>query len=565
MIIIRMVLLIVAAIITVPALAGAAVIQLPDTGQTLCFDTNGAVIPCAGTGQDGEKQAVEGIGVDWLPATRFTDNGNGTMTDSLTGLSWTKDANAPDPNGVPGSACPNSMADMLWQDALNYIACLNTNGYLGFTDWRLPNLNEMESLVNAEELDTSAVLNAPGRFVNVQASQYWSSTSDASDVGGLSAANAWDMDMVIGDFILSIPKTDAAQTRAAWPVRGVSTGPAQIWRTGQTACFDQDGASRACAGTGEDGEKLAGAAWPIPRFFQADAGATAFADRLTGLIWTTDTQTPGPVGSCLTGLTVNWQQALDHVNCLNQNSFLGKTDWRLPNRKELRSLVDYSQGSPALPAGQPFTNILADNYWSSTTDAADTVRAWTVRMLDGNMDAVNKQGVPILAWPVSGPDLVAPTNFSMNVPSTVRGGVTQTISGTVDAGITPVVSVNTAAIVGTVTVTGTNWSCPINGMPSGANTITATATDPAGNVATITAAVNVIFPDGSFSGTGAVTVSDALKALRIAVGLVTNPPAADMLHGDVAPLVNGVPAPDGVINSTDALLILKKAVGLVNF
>jgi len=69
--------------------------------------------------------------------------------------------------------------------------------------------------------------------------------------------------------------------------------------------------------------------------------------------------------------------------------------------------------------------------------------------------------------------------------------------------------------------------------------------------------------DGSFFG-GTVNISDALRALHIAVGLIT-PTLDDMIRGDVAPLVNGIPAPDDRIGVDDALLILKKAAGLVSF
>lgn len=73
----------------VAAMAGTALaISLPRTGQTTCYDTAGAVIPCAGTGQDGDELQ----GVAW-PSPRFTDNGNGTVTDNLTGLIWLKNAN----------------------------------------------------------------------------------------------------------------------------------------------------------------------------------------------------------------------------------------------------------------------------------------------------------------------------------------------------------------------------------------------------------------------------------------------------------------------------------------
>jgi hypothetical protein len=63
-------------------------ILLPQTGQTKCYDLSGTEIPCEGTGQDGDVRA--GLS---RPDPRFTDNGNGTATDNLTGLTWTRDAN----------------------------------------------------------------------------------------------------------------------------------------------------------------------------------------------------------------------------------------------------------------------------------------------------------------------------------------------------------------------------------------------------------------------------------------------------------------------------------------
>ena len=68
----------------------AGTIQLPRTGQTKCYDTSGTQISCTGTGQDGEIQA----GVAW-PSPRFVDNGNETVTDNLTGIMWSKNANLP--------------------------------------------------------------------------------------------------------------------------------------------------------------------------------------------------------------------------------------------------------------------------------------------------------------------------------------------------------------------------------------------------------------------------------------------------------------------------------------
>jgi len=71
-------------------------------------------------------------------------------------------------------------------------------------------------------------------------------------------------------------------------------------------------------------------------------------------------------------------------------------------------------------------------------------------------------------------------------------------------------------------------------------------------------------PDGRLVDPNQVSIADALRALRIASGLIT-PTANDLAHGDVAPLVNNVPAPDGKIDLGDVIVILRKSVGLVTW
>ena len=64
-----------------------------------------------------------------MPNPSFTDNANGTVNDNLTGLMWTKDANAPGPDAC-GPATTKT-----WQGALDYASCLNTNSPFGFIDY----------------------------------------------------------------------------------------------------------------------------------------------------------------------------------------------------------------------------------------------------------------------------------------------------------------------------------------------------------------------------------------------------------------------------------------------
>lgn len=179
-------------------LGGAA--RLPRTGQTGCWDSVGNAIICAGTGQDGELQA----GVAW-PTPRFTDNGNETVTDNLTQLVWTK-------NGLDyGPAACGPAESRSWQAALNYVKCLNSIGYLGQNDWRLPNPNELRSLLNYQEPRIWAWLNREG-FYNVQGSEYvTSSTVVRPGWTGF----AWFEDMVYG-FETGYSK---AGPRFVWVVR----------------------------------------------------------------------------------------------------------------------------------------------------------------------------------------------------------------------------------------------------------------------------------------------------------------------------------------------------------
>ncbi|MBI4689003.1 MAG: DUF1566 domain-containing protein [Nitrospirae bacterium] len=160
--------------LSLPASVFAGTIDLPRTGQTTCYDASGNVITCTGTGQDGDIQA----GVAW-PDPRFSSNADTTITDNLTGLIWTKDAGTPT---YTGSSSTCTGGTKTWTAAIDYVACLNTNNYLGHTDWRLPNINELESLVNAEQSNSATWLYSQG-FNNVQSFYYWSSSTYADDTG----------------------------------------------------------------------------------------------------------------------------------------------------------------------------------------------------------------------------------------------------------------------------------------------------------------------------------------------------------------------------------------------
>jgi len=377
-------------VIFLTSFAFAGTVDLPKTGQTKCYnsgETEIPEIPCAGTGQDGEIQA----GVNW-PSPRFKVSGD-VVTDNLTGLMWTMNANLP--------------GEMTWDEALVYCNNLTLGGY---SDWRLPNVNELESLINANELSPADWLNTRG-FNNVQAPHYWSSTTNVGY-----ADNAWVVYMDQGGVYGSYK----SYSNYVWPVRGGqqdlpdSTYPAYVWKTGQTTRY----------ATGDDGDLEKGVAWPSPRF--ADHRNGTVTDNLTGLMWTKNAN--------LLGDAMFWQQALDYVKGMNNGTYpnLGFTDWRLPNRKELHSLTDWSRYLPALPSGHPFTNVQCYYYWSSTTFADSTGAAWGVMMWYGYVNYCGKSYNPAYVWPVRGGQVdVSQYSISGNVTLSGSGltGVTITLSG----------------------------------------------------------------------------------------------------------------------------------------
>lgn len=105
---------------------------------------------------------------------------------------------------------------------------------------------------------------------------------------------------------------------------------------------------------------------------------------------------------------VLWQGALDYVAGMNAGTYenFGYHDWRLPNRKELHSLTDFSQNYPALPSSYPFTNVQSSYYWSSTSYAGYanyTEIAYSVNMKDGYVGYATKSSYYYYyTWPVRG-------------------------------------------------------------------------------------------------------------------------------------------------------------------
>jgi uncharacterized protein DUF1566 len=186
----------------------------------------------------------------------------------------------------------------------------------------------------------------------------------------------------------------------------------RVPKTGQTECWDTNGDAINCTGTGQDGEYQLGVlpavtpseenpytvyGWTGIRFTDNLDGTVT--DNLTGLIWLKN-------ANCLEG---SWTEALSACSnlasgtCgLRDGSAAG--DWRLPNINELRSLIDPTRSSPALPVGYPFTGLQGNGfYWSSTTlvsDLEEQFAAYFIIMNTGEVTRASKGGFQLFIWPV---------------------------------------------------------------------------------------------------------------------------------------------------------------------
>jgi Protein of unknown function (DUF1566) len=338
------------------------------TGQVGCWDTRGNPVQAKGSGQDGASGAT-------FKADRFKDNGNGTISDLLTGLIWLQDADL--------------FSEVSWEDALRKARQLSSGAGELKDDskpgqWRLPNIREMLSLIDYGMSDPIIPKNKV--FKNVRTAIYWTSTSLFP-----AAKLSWMMTLGIGPTVFDI-KLPPNKNRM-WPVR--NDGDSRVLKTGQTYCFDVDGNPVDPAGTGQDGELQAGFPLPPGKDRFADNNDGTVTDKLTGLVWLRNANPFGPRV---------WQEALDLCNSLASGEY-GLTDgsvpgdWSLPNIREAESVVDYGQVGPCLPTDHPFQGLRPSSYWTSTSVTAAPTEAMFIIYGVGPSIFESKEH-PFFVWPV---------------------------------------------------------------------------------------------------------------------------------------------------------------------
>lgn len=283
-----------------------------DTGQSRCYNDT-TEITCSQPGEVfyGQDAQYDGIQMS------YQDNGDGTVADLKTGLMWQK---------TP----PNER--YTWDEAAAYAENLELAGY---DDWRIPTIKELYSLaafygnintltpyINIEYFDFEYPNTSQGyRIIDAQ---YWSSNKYV----GTTMYGDWSafgFNFADGR-IKSYPTGESGGPTAALHIRCVRGGNGY----GKNSFVDN-----------------------------ADNTIT---DRATGLMWMKSDS----------GTTMIWKEALNYAENLN---YAGYSDWRLPNTKELQSIVDYTRAPDAVDpnfrsaAIDPIFDITETEswFWTSTT------------------------------------------------------------------------------------------------------------------------------------------------------------------------------------------------------
>ena len=305
---------VIALLVASPAVRGLAAGSYPivGTGQNQCYD-NSRAISAPQPNQPFYGQDAQHPG----KAPAYRDNGDGTVSDLVTGLMWMQGRGK----------------KLSWAEALAGAKVCRVGGY---NDWRMPTIKELYSLIqftgqcrattgSTPFLDTNYFGFAYGdtargeRMIDCQdwsATQYVSTTMNGdTTVFGVNFADG----RIKGYPVLN-PRRHTPHQLFVRYVRG---SPAY----GQNDFQDK-----------HDG---------------------TITDRATGLTWS----------KADSGKGLNWEEALGWVQKMNTTHFLGHNDWRLPSAKELQSIVDYSR-IPAIAPVFEISKLSSGEYpffWTSTT------------------------------------------------------------------------------------------------------------------------------------------------------------------------------------------------------
>jgi hypothetical protein len=304
---------------------------LADTGYTSCHNDAG-VTACGDPswpGQDGDFLNVPAARSFIGPSMHATYNSDFTTVDNVTGLTWKACS-----EGRSGATCAvGANGTYTWANAISQCSALNAAnsgaGYAGINEWRLPTMQEIETLLRFWGSPAVEAVHFP----QTAGAAYWSSTARFS-----SPTNAWRANFSFDPVYYSL-KTTAGNIRCV----ASSTSASRVF---------------------------------------SDNGDGTITDNSTNLRWQKCARGKANDATCSGAATTGvWSTALNYCDTLNLGSFGNSNNWRLPNPVELNSLINRSVIAPMVqPAFFPGTTV--GDYWTSMPYSTPT-GAWSLSFSTG--------------------------------------------------------------------------------------------------------------------------------------------------------------------------------------
>ncbi len=300
------------------ALAASKSYTIVSTGQSKCYDDRGVIItPKPGDpfyGQDAQHSGM---------AFNYRDNGDGTISDVTTGLMWVKDRGQ----------------KMSWNDAVAGATRCRIGKY---NDWRMPTIKELYSLIY---FNGGCGITVDNSTPYIYTKYFDFKYGDVSRGVRIIDCQDWSSTQYISKTMNGTPTVFGVNF-----ADGRIKGYPKVYPNGTDACL-YIRYVRGNAGYGKNAF--------------CDNGDGTITDNATGLMWQKNDSGKG----------MNWMTALEWVQKKNAEKLSGYSDWRLPDAKELQSIVDYTR-APAITDSAAISPVfqvtkLDDGeypfFWSSTT------------------------------------------------------------------------------------------------------------------------------------------------------------------------------------------------------
>jgi len=276
-----------------------------DTGQILCYNNQNEInCPEAGEAFYGQDAQYDGH------QPSYTLSGDGlTVYDHVTGLTWVQDADLDGDGGIDVDD------KRTFSEAQAYPDTLNAQNFGGYNDWRVPTIKELYSLIDFRGTDPMS--DNPTGLIPFIDTTYFAFAYGDTSAGERIIDSQW--------------VTSTLYVADSNQMFGVNFADGRIkgyWLTGGPG-GEMTFYVRLCRGnTGYGANSF------------ADNGDGTITDQATGLMWSQDDSGDGGTGH-RSGII--WEDALAWVQQKNDENYLGYNDWRLPNAKEMQSIVDYTR------------------------------------------------------------------------------------------------------------------------------------------------------------------------------------------------------------------------------